>query len=100
MDAGLAEIMINNIVKNAVKHNIDNGYIDIQLKKSWLTIINSGKPYPGDASSLLLRFTKGDEGNIGIGLAIVREICDLYQFKLSYTIEDTTHILTILFDPK
>lgn len=98
MDAGLAEILINNLIKNAVKHNVEKGYIKVHLSGNTLIIINSGKPYNGDTNKLLQRFSKGDEGNIGIGLAIVKEICDMYHFKLSYTIEEDKHQVKIIFD--
>ena len=97
MDAGLAGILVNNVVKNAVKHNLDNGYIRLQLIPTRLQVTNSGQPFDGEPSSLLQRFSKGAGGNAGIGLAVVKEICDLYRFTLDYTITDNTHTVTIDF---
>lgn len=98
MDAGLADILINNLVKNAVKHNVENGYINISLDKTRLLIENSGEPFNGNPERLMERFVKGDNGNLGIGLAIAQQICDLYQFKISYNIlEKHIHVLQILF---
>lgn len=100
MDAGLAEAMANNVIKNAVKHNTDNGYIKIYLSGRELKVTNSGLPFNGEASSLLQRFSKGEGGNAGIGLAIVKEICDLYEYQISYRITGTTHQITISFNRK
>lgn len=97
MDAGLAEVLITNLIKNAVKHNVEDGFVDIQLSGNKLAIANSGKPFKGNPGSLMHRFTKGDEGNIGIGLAIVKEICDLYRFKISYSIDDNLHTISLFF---
>ncbi len=44
------------------------------------------------------RFSKGETGNTGIGLAIVKQICELYGFKLTYTIENVqNHCLSVSF---
>lgn len=98
MDAGLAEILVNNLVKNAVKHNIHNGMIHIDLSQDSLLVENSGLPFEGDTQSLLERFAKGKNGNIGIGLAIIKQICDLYNFRISYIVsEKNTHQVRISF---
>ncbi|GJM31835.1 MAG: two-component sensor histidine kinase [Saprospiraceae bacterium] len=98
MDAGLAEILVNNLLKNAVKHNLQKGYIWVKLTASSLIIENSGLPFQGDPNSLLERFAKGENGNIGIGLAIVKQICELYNFSISYEVsEQDSHKITILF---
>jgi len=101
MDAGLADILINNLIKNAVKHNIDNGFINVLLTSGSLIISNSGQPFEGNAEILLQRFAKGKGGNYGIGLAIVKQICELNDFSLSYTIsKENTHSIQISFPKK
>jgi len=97
MDKGLAEILINNLIKNAVKHNVENGYISINLSPQKLEIKNSGEPHNGNPEHLLHRFSKGKTGISGIGLAIVKEICDLYNFEIQYDIKNSTHKITIHF---
>lgn len=97
MDAGLAEALVNNLVKNAVKHNVQNGFITIQLNAGNLKIENSGQLFDGNPEVLFQRFSKGETGNSGIGLAIVKEICDLYGFKIQYEIRDAVHKITIYF---
>ncbi|MCG6188467.1 sensor histidine kinase [Maribellus maritimus] len=91
MDTGLAEILVNNLIKNAVKHNIQRGSISVKLTDKSLIIENSGQGFSGNPKLLLQRFSKGKNGNIGIGLAIVKEICEIYKFKLSYAISETNH---------
>ncbi|MCO6491021.1 MAG: HAMP domain-containing histidine kinase [Phaeodactylibacter sp.] len=86
MDAGLAEILLSNLVKNAVKHNIQDGFISIKLTASALEVENSGLTVQGDPERMLRRFAKGNNGNSGIGLAIVDQICELYGFCLSYEV--------------
>jgi signal transduction histidine kinase len=98
MDAGLAEILINNLLKNAVKHNIQNGFINLKLTEKELIIDNSGADFKGDTDTLLQRFGKGENGNIGIGLAIVKEICELYNFSLDYSVSEKTHKISVIFN--
>jgi signal transduction histidine kinase len=100
MDAGLAGILVNNLIKNAVKHNVQSGFISVKLTNKELTIENSGADFKGNTDTLLQRFGKGENGNIGIGLAIVKEICELYDFKLQYTVTQGKHIISILFTQK
>lgn len=98
MDAGLAEVLVNNLVKNAVKHNINGGNISITLNTSFLNIENTGRPYNGIPEKLMERFTTGENGNYGIGLSIVKQICDLYNFTISYEIDpEAVHKITVRF---
>jgi len=97
-DKGLILILINNLVKNAVKHNVDNGFININLTHQSFLIQNSGLAFKGESKALIERFEKSKTGNTGIGLAIVKHICDTYSFGLDYSIIDTdTHQVEISF---
>jgi nitrogen-specific signal transduction histidine kinase len=60
-------------------------------------IENSGQSFNGNPEVLFQRFSKGENGNSGIGLAIVKEICDLYHFKIEYKIHESVHKITIYF---
>lgn len=99
MDTGLAEIFINNLIKNAVKHNIQQGYITVKLTAEMLEIENSGPEFKENPDSLLQRFSKGENGNIGIGLAIVKQICELYHFTLTYAISEKNHKIIVFLKP-
>lgn len=95
---GLAEVLFENLIKNAIKHNIDNGFIAISLSDKSFKIENSGLPFHGDPSELVNRFSIGKKGNWGIGLSIVQQICDLHQFKLNYTISEAgIHCIVVEF---
>lgn len=98
IDEGLGQILVNNLVKNSVKHNVDNGFISIELTPAHLVISNSGTPYDGDPSNLMERFVTGENGNMGIGLAITKQICDLYHYSIKYTIgANSVHSISIDF---
>ena len=98
MDTGLAEILVNNLVKNAVKHNVQNGYIKIILNNETLIIENKGRPIFSKPENMMERFAKGQDGNFGIGLAIVKQICELYNFRITYEVTGKTiHSISVRF---
>lgn len=98
-DAGLAGILVNNLLKNAVKYNVQGGFIQIGLNKNELEISNSGQPFADNPETMMKRFEKGKDGNIGIGLAIVKQICGLYNYGVSYTVsEEAVHTVKVVFN--
>jgi signal transduction histidine kinase len=95
----LIEILISNLIKNAIVHNIPGGKIDINISETELEIKNTG-PIPEIATEQLFdRFMKGSHQSktTGLGLALVKQICALYQFDVSYHFADSWHILRVKF---
>jgi signal transduction histidine kinase len=92
----LADILLNNLLSNAIRHNTDNGRIDIRLRSRELMISNTGSFLTFPAAGIFDRFTKGaySEGT-GLGLAIVKQICDRYNFKIAYSSRNETHSFSI-----
>lgn len=80
IDNGLSEILINNLLKNAVKYNVDSGFISISLNQQRLIIKNSCLDDIHPSTNLTKRYVKSEKGNLGLGLSIVAEICQLYGF--------------------
>jgi len=95
----LFESLVNNLITNAIKHNISDGMLLVTLKENRLLIINTGVENRLDDDMLFRRFsclnvkTKGS----GLGLAIVRQICLLYNWQINYSFEDTTHRFEVVF---
>lgn len=98
IDAGLAEILMGNLIKNALKHNVANGYMKVETQPGQMLIENTGQPYASNPEYLFKRFHKGENGNYGIGLSIVKQICELYNYSISYHItEKNIHKITVSF---
>ena len=94
----LADILLNNLLTNAIRHNQDGGDLSIRLRESSLQIANSGPALSFDSATIFDRFVKGTHsGGTGLGLAIVRQICDNYHFSLSYGYVNQRHTFDILF---
>lgn len=99
MDPFLADILINNLVSNAIKHGANKSSISILTEKQSLKVSNSGESSLIHPEKLHLRFYREDTNNksTGLGMAIVRKICDLYGFKMSYHFKGHQHIFDIDF---
>ena len=97
MNPLLAEILINNLLSNALRHNTEKGKIIISSGNQEISISNTGKASEIDESRLFQRFTKlttASESN-GLGLAIASEICKTNNLELSYRFSDEMHHMTI-----
>jgi signal transduction histidine kinase len=100
MNSYLADILLNNLLLNAIRHNQDGGSIHVGLREQALRISNTGPGLQLEPATLFDRFTKGPQSRgTGLGLAIVRQICDNYGFSSSYSYNDNRHTILIYFQP-
>ncbi len=98
MDPALADILINNLIKNAVRHNLEGGFIRLVLSENKLRISNSGNKPNLPTHELFEQFTQSSsQGFMGIGLAIVQKIVHHYDMKIRYDYLDNQHQIEITF---
>ncbi len=99
MNPDLAEILFGNLVRNAIHHNIENGRISVFIRENEISIENTGLSFEGDTNQLFQRFSKNSthRDSSGLGLYIVKSVCDLYRFSISYTVEKNIHKISIQF---
>ena len=96
----LLEILFSNLFSNAIKHNLAKaGKINIELKEKTFTISNTGMEPEYALDSLFERFKKGKPGaeSTGLGLALVKQICSVHGFNISYSFHNKLHILKLEF---
>lgn len=67
--------ILDNLLSNAGKYNIANGNVNIVLQGSTLTIQDTGKGIK-HPSKVFDRYYKEQDRGIGIGLHIVKKLCD------------------------
>lgn len=89
----LMEVLLNNIFSNAARHNYDGGAIHIHLNNGKLTISNTGPSKALAEKTMFERFNKGDQSSHqnGLGLSIVKEICEQSGIEIAYRFEDNFH---------
>ncbi|MGG7438057.1 sensor histidine kinase [Chryseobacterium arthrosphaerae] len=92
----LSEILINNLIINAIRHTSPGGSIIINLSKSVFEVSNSGTEKL-DPDLLFKRFSKlsTDNSGSGLGLSIIQEICRFHHWIVSYRFENSRHIFTV-----
>lgn len=99
IDATLVTIIIGNLIKNAIFHNVENGKIEIEIANNKLIVSNTGKLEKLDKSELFTRFQKSnsDASGTGLGLAIVKAITELYAYTILYSFKNEMHSFEINF---
>lgn len=94
----LIEILINNLISNAIRHNYDGGTIQLTLTQDHLIVSNTSLHSALHPIKIFERFYKDNasEGT-GLGLAILKQVCLRQNYKLSYSYEQQQHQFQIIF---
>ena len=97
----LARIMISNLIKNSLVHSNRGGLLRFHTSNLKLRVENTGRPLRCDPGVLFERFRKDNQtySSLGLGLSIVKSICDVNGFTVTYNNEGDLHILTVDFGP-
>ncbi len=100
MNSYLTDVLVGNLINNAVRHNVPEGWINVELDDKEFRISNSGPMTRKDPSVYFNRFEKSGnrDDSTGLGLAIVKAICDLYRFQIEYLYNDNKHAIAISFN--
>jgi len=95
----LVEILLSNIIKNAVIHNSVKGKINVTIQNRQLLVENTGPALQGVPEEMFARFKKGSDKTktTGLGLALVKQICYLYGYHLTYEYNNRWHKINIGF---
>ena len=101
IDPILFQVLVSNLLTNAIRHNSDNGKIKVALHDVCLSVSNTGRELEVEPQVLFQRFKKSEQrtSGMGLGLAIVKKICDQYGFRLVYDYDERTHKISIYFRP-
>jgi len=93
LNSELTDILLNNLLSNATRHNFSNGCIKIVLKEKTLEISNSSKEKELNSQQMFLRFFSQDKKSRynGLGLSIIKQICDVSGFSIRYLFTGNEH---------
>lgn len=90
-------VLLSNLIKNSIFHNLEiGGVVEISVKDNEVIIANTGKDH-NLKNDIFERFqtAKKSENSIGLGLSIVKRICELYGFSIRYTQESEKHYMVL-----
>lgn len=95
-NSSLTEVLINNLILNAIRHTSYDGSISVKLTDSVFEVANSGTEQL-NRDLLFKRFSKlsSDNSGSGLGLAIISEICKFHHWTIDYRFENQLHIFSV-----
>ncbi|WP_312077033.1 HAMP domain-containing sensor histidine kinase [Chryseobacterium sp.] len=98
-DSALMNIIVSNLLRNAIFHNIKNGKVEVEISEHNLTVKNTGNLQSLAQEKIFTRFQKNKENQsgTGLGLAIVKAIAELYGFSVSYEFNAEMHEFKVKF---
>src|ERR1700730_11608000 len=96
-NADLTDILLNNLLSNASRHNIKGGSIDIHLQAHQLTVSNTGSSKPLDPKRIFKRFYKEEahSHHNGLGLSIIKQICEQSGIQITYFYKNGKHVFKL-----
>jgi signal transduction histidine kinase len=82
-DCGLIDILVSNLVRNAFSYT-DAGSVTVHQDSRSLVISDTGRGIPADAidQAFLRHFRDISSTGAGIGLSLVKRICDRYGWQV------------------
>ena len=95
----LTEILFSNLLLNAMKYNVKNGTVIIELDNGKVSVSNTSDQTKIPKDKLFNRFSKSNQnqqGN-GLGLAIVKKIVDQNNWEITYNYSKNRHFFTVTF---
>ncbi|MCD8079295.1 MAG: HAMP domain-containing histidine kinase [Bacteroides sp.] len=93
----LAQILVSNLLKNAMIHTPVGGELHIRITDREVCIRNSGGS-PLDKEKIFSRFyhnSLASQGSTGLGLPIALSIAETYDLSLQYFWEEGRHLFCI-----
>ncbi len=94
----LLETLLSNLLSNAIRYSREKGEVFLIVQSDYFEIQNAGDKMKLEEGELFERFRKDNyTGNIGLGLAIAKQICETYGWRIGYRYENGNHVFSIYF---
>lgn len=95
----LADIMVSNILSNAIRYSPISKNITITLTENYFSVSNEGAALKANAEDLFTRFYKENPSSesTGLGLALVKQIATLNNHTIKYEYLNNIHIFEYCF---
>lgn len=97
----LVDILLTNLLSNAIKYNEENGLLKISMDEHGFAISNSGSTPSISSEQIFERFKRGEDkiDSTGLGMAIVKKICDHSSCQIAHSYADRMHLFTVRINP-
>lgn len=94
----LLEILLSNLLTNAIRYSKENSKIDIQVSGHYLVISNPGTQALKQ-EHLFQRFGRvnNETPATGLGLAIIHQVCLQFKWDITYAFEACQHKFSVNF---
>ena len=75
------------------------GKIVLEIEAGSLVIRNDGPPLGFSQEELFTRFVRNNRraGSFGLGLSLVKKVCDTYQIDVEYSFDNQQHCFKLTF---
>ncbi|MFK8101486.1 MAG: sensor histidine kinase [Saprospiraceae bacterium] len=93
----LAEMLVTNLIQNAIRHNLTAGFLQIDIHQQKFSIANPGATLDVAPENLFKRFRREStqEESLGLGLSIVKRICEQSKLTIDYQFDQNIHYLAV-----
>lgn len=94
----LIEVMLTNLLMNALRYTATDSKVFISLSGNEIEVSNAGT-YALDKKKMFKRFSAASNHTpgSGLGLSIVREICNRYGWDVRYDYITSMHVFKVTF---
>jgi two-component system OmpR family sensor kinase len=96
VDRAVFHRIVANLLSNAFKHSSDGNPIRVVLKESELFIQNPANP-PKNIDKVFDRYYRESQRGIGLGLSIVKKLCDELSWKIEVGYEKGLFYVRVTF---
>ena len=102
-DSSLLQQLLHNLISNAIKYNVDDGWIRLTARRSAqlteICVANASTGIaPSERDKIFERFFRADPAHnrkvegVGLGLALAREIARAHRGDLSFRVADDNSV--------
>ena len=101
LDPLLLDIVLKNLLRNAISYGAPRGPIRLQTTVAEMTIGNYGAPLEAPPEKLFERFYRHQhkKASLGLGLSLVKKICELNDLSIDYVYRDEQHLFCVKKTP-
>jgi signal transduction histidine kinase len=97
LDPFLFDILLKNLIRNAIRYGSNHGPIKITTTQNQLIVSNYGDTLSVSPEKIFERFYSSNSTgqSLGLGLSLVKRICDLNHLSIEYDYNDGQHYFII-----